>query len=122
MNKSYLEESFVLMLKHYGLPLPDEHEYRFTPPRRWRFDLVWHTNMLAVEIEGVSWASTRHQRLDGFMNDCEKYERAMLDGWTVYRVPGPWIAKRVKDRLGNYYVKHIWREQLVDSMRVMLLS
>jgi hypothetical protein len=39
----------VGQLRMAGLPDPVE-EYRFAPPRRWRFDLAWPERMLAVEV------------------------------------------------------------------------
>ena len=34
-----------------------------------------------------------HQTVKGVLQDAEKYEAALLAGWRVYRVPGPWIAE-----------------------------
>ena len=61
-------------------------EYRFHESRKWRFDFAWPDQMLAVEIEGLTHDGGRHQRIAGFIADLEKYEQAMIDGWTVYRV------------------------------------
>ena len=60
-------------------------EYRFSDRRKWRFDFAWPELLLAVEVEGITHDAGRHQRKDGFEKDLEKYEAAMLDGWTVYR-------------------------------------
>lgn len=60
-------------------------EHRFSPPRRWRFDFAWVDKRFAVEVEGITFGHGRHQRKQGFENDLEKYEAAMLQGWTVYR-------------------------------------
>ena len=73
-----------------SLPEP-EREYRFHPTRRWRFDLAYPDLKLAFECEGGIWVSGRHVRGQGFVSDCEKYNEAALMGWTVYRLPGPWI-------------------------------
>ena len=67
-----------------GLPA-SEREYTFAPPRRWRFDFAWPQHKLAVEIEGGSWTLGRHTRGEGFRNDCEKYNEAVLLGWSVLR-------------------------------------
>ena len=68
-----------------GLPVP-EAEFRFAPPRRWRFDLVFHPQRLAVEIEGAIWQGGRHTRGAGFEKDAEKYAEALIRGWRVLRV------------------------------------
>ena len=68
-----------------GLP-PGRPEYRFAPPRRWRFDRAWPEHMVAVEVEGVTGGlGGRHQRRDGFERDCEKYNAAALAGWVLLR-------------------------------------
>jgi very-short-patch-repair endonuclease len=67
-----------------GLVAPLE-EYRFAPPRRWRFDLAWPDRRIAVEMEGGTWNGGRHVRGRGYEADCEKYNAAALHGWTVLR-------------------------------------
>jgi very-short-patch-repair endonuclease len=61
-------------------------EHRFHPTRKWRFDFAWPANRLACEVEGGVFANGRHTRGKGFTNDCEKYNEAAADGWTVIRV------------------------------------
>ena len=61
-------------------------EYRFDAERRWRFDFAWPDLLFAVEVEGITYDGGRHQRVEGFENDLDKYQSAMLQGWTVYRV------------------------------------
>ena len=68
-----------------GIPVPVP-EYRFAPPRRWRFDYAWLTPQVALEVEGGAFTQGRHTRADGFIADMEKYNRAVLDGWRVFRV------------------------------------
>ena len=67
-----------------NLPQP-EREYRFAPPRRWRFDFAFVDLMLAVEVEGGTWVSGRHNRGAGFERDCIKYNTAVNMGWRVLR-------------------------------------
>lgn len=41
--------------------------------------------MLAVELEGGTWANGRHTRGSGYAEDCDKYNQAALLGWRVLR-------------------------------------
>lgn len=75
----------LLQIRAAGLPLPVE-EFRFHPTRRWRFDLCWQNQKLAVEIEGGTWSHGRHVRGKGFQLDCIKYAEALCLGWRVLRV------------------------------------
>jgi hypothetical protein len=58
----------------------------------WRFDMAWPAFNFAVEIEGVTPQGGRHQRIQGFKNDIEKYHAAMDLGWNVYRTTGHMIS------------------------------
>lgn len=84
MGKSKGEEVFYSQIVHVSLPLPDR-EYKFAPPRKWRFDFAWPLRKLAVEIEGGVYSGGRHTRPTGFVNDMEKYNAAASQGWTVMR-------------------------------------
>ena len=68
----------------YGIETP-EKEYRFAPPRRFRFDFSWPKKKIAVEIEGGVWTHGRHTRGSGFLSDMEKYNLAGASGWRVFR-------------------------------------
>ena len=89
---SYLEDSFQKWLDQTDFPTVHEvkREFEFAPPRKWRFDFAFTCCHVAVEIEGGLYKGGRHQTLEGFLADSEKYEAALVHGWTVYRVPGPW--------------------------------
>jgi very-short-patch-repair endonuclease len=82
--QSRLEETLSLHLRAAGLPDP-EREYRFAPPRRWRFDFCWPDQRLAVEVEGGIYSGGRHVRGSGFEKDAEKYNAATIAGWRVLR-------------------------------------
>ena len=110
-NQSDLEAAFALWLRQNPeIPEPTP-EYVFAPPRKWRFDFAWPEHKFAVEVEGLIYGPGRHQSIEGFAKDGEKYEAAMLLGWTVYRVPGPWIMS------GDRYV---WRPQVMSAIRIKL--
>lgn len=81
---------FPLLCQAFGLPAPAP-EFRFAPPRRWRFDWSWapDTAAVALEVEGGAWTGGRHTRGAGFLKDMEKYNEAQVRGWTVLRcTPG----------------------------------
>ena len=113
MAESYLETSFALMLKHHGIG-GYVTQYRFAPPRLWRFDFAWRCEFVAVEIEGVGRADggeSGHRTREGFLKDAEKHEAALVQGWRLYRVPGPWIATAAR---------HVWRPEVIDTLQALL--
>lgn len=71
-------------LKSAGINAPVV-ELRFHPVRRWRFDLAWPADKLAVEIDGGIWTAGRHTRGAGMEGDNEKINSAILLGWRVLR-------------------------------------
>lgn len=92
-------------IKALRLPVP-EREFRFAPPRRWRFDFSWAAHALALEVEGGTFSVGRHTRGTGYEKDCEKYAEALVRGWRVLRVTGSMVqdgrAVRYLERLmGN---------------------
>lgn len=87
---SELEELFAFQLRAARVEAP-EREYRFSPPRRWRFDFAWSTRRLALEIDGGTWSGGRHNRPRGYEADCEKANEALLLGWRVLRVTGAMV-------------------------------
>lgn len=82
-------------------------EYYFARPRRWRFDLVFEKQLVAIEVEGGGWVNGRHVRGSGFARDLRKYAEAAARGWIVLRVDGGMI----EDNSAVEYVKRIlaWR-------------
>lgn len=61
-------------------------EYRFHPTRKWRFDYALPAFMIALEVEGGVWTGGRHTSAKGFLGDIEKYNKAALMGWRLFRV------------------------------------
>lgn len=82
-QKKYKDLSETFMKLWAGrLPIPTR-EYVFHPIRRWRFDVAWPDLKLAVELHGAVFASGRHTRGIGMINDCEKNNSAQLLGWNI---------------------------------------
>lgn len=82
---SDLETELDFQIRSYKLPAATR-EHRFDPVRRWRFDFSWPDKKIALEIEGGIWVRGGHSRGKGFISDCDKYNKATLDGWRVFRV------------------------------------
>ena len=87
MTSSDLETTLVYQLRVTKLPAP-EREFRFAPPRRFRFDFAWPDRMLAVEVDGGTWSGGRHTRGSGFARDAEKFNIAAMAGWCVLHFTG----------------------------------
>ena len=114
MGKNHLEAAFVTWLRQSeNRDLPAcVREYQFHPTRLWRLDFAWPDHKVAVEIDGLVYDGRGgHQTVAGVLGDCEKYEAALLAGWRLYRVPGPWISE------GDRW---IWRVEVMDTLRALL--
>ncbi len=70
--------------KAQSLPVP-EPEFWFWPGRRFRFDYAWPSLKVALEIEGGTYKFGRHNRPEGYEDDCRKYSEASLRGWLLVR-------------------------------------
>lgn len=102
--RSQLEELAAIVFADAGLVF--EREFRFAPPRRWRFDFADPEAKLGIEVEGGMWVIGRHQQPEGFEKDMEKYNAAVLAGWRVLRFTGKMVTdgyavKTIKEALGE---------------------
>lgn len=68
-----------------GLPEP-EAEYRFAPPRRWRFDYCWPQHGLALEVQGAIFTHGRHTRGAALLKEHEKLNTAAAMGFRILYV------------------------------------
>ncbi len=90
LPKSQLQAVLENRLHRAGLT-GFSREYQFARPRRWRFDIAFVPQLVAVEIEGGGWVNGRHVRGSGFARDLIKYAEAAALGWIVLRVDGAMI-------------------------------
>mgnify|MGYP001618255159 CR=1 FL=1 len=106
LGKSKLEAILRNRLERSGLG-SFVTEYKFHPTRRWRLDVAFVSQKVAIECEGGGWAFGRHTRGKGFASDLRKYAEALALGWVVLRVDGAMI----EDNSAVEYVKRImiWR-------------
>ncbi len=72
-------------ISNTDLPTPVQ-EHKFHPTRKWRFDLAFLKEKLAVEVEGGIWIYGRHNRASTYFKDMEKYNNACLLGWYVLKL------------------------------------
>ncbi|AFY95480.1 hypothetical protein Cha6605_4561 [Chamaesiphon minutus PCC 6605] len=82
---SHLEQQFAdLWLSLY--PDIDLHsEYRFIPPRRYRWDFCHLKSKVAIEIQGGVWMQrSGHSGGTGLVKDYEKLCLAAALGWRVF--------------------------------------
>ena len=103
-KRSEGEVLFSHVLKELNVPAWEE-EYVFFDGRRFRFDFAWPPFLIAVEIEGGTYSMGRHTRGSGFAKDCEKYNLAALDGWSVYR----FTTGMVKDGSAQNFMKQVFQ-------------
>ena len=68
--------------KMQGLPKPT-FELRFHPVRRWRFDLAWEDQKVALEVQGGIWTNGRHSRGAAMLKEWEKLNTAAGMGWRI---------------------------------------
>jgi hypothetical protein len=62
-----------------------EKEYQFWNEKGWLAD--YRVGNVLIELEGGVWTGGRHVRPAGFIEDCMKYNKAQMLGYTVYRIP-----------------------------------
>lgn len=105
-NKSELEQALLQQIAMVGLPAP-KTEYRFHPSRKWRFDGAYPERKIAYEVEGGVWSKGRHTRGAGYIEDCVKYNEAVLLGWQLYRFTGSMID----DGMAVQYLEYALRKQ-----------
>lgn len=83
MNQSELEAKF---LYYWNILRPDfdiTAEYRFDKLRRWRFDYAIPLLKIAIELQGGIWNNGKHSRGIGYINDCDKHNAAIEQGWLI---------------------------------------
>lgn len=77
-----MKDFFARVCVAAGLPEP-EAEYRFAPPRKWRFDFAWPHHKLALEVQGAIFTQGRHTRGAALLKEHEKLNAAAALGYRV---------------------------------------
>jgi very-short-patch-repair endonuclease len=89
LNRSPLEVLMAFQMDRAGLTYTSE--YRFHETRKWRVDFAFLMPKVAIEIEGGTWVSGRHNRGAGMHGDMEKYNELTLAGWRLLRFTGDMV-------------------------------
>ncbi len=99
---------FRLMNDNPSIPDPVE-EYKFHPKRRWRIDICWPEQKLALEIEGGTFQSRGGHRgsISGYLKDMEKYNNLALEGFFLLRfTPQEMESCEAYDIIREWFRKH----------------
>ena len=98
---SHLEQQFAdLWVSLY--PHIDLHsEYRFSPPRRYRWDFAHPETKVAIEINGQIWHKGGHSSGKGLLRDYEKMNLAASQGWRVFVLAGEMITEQWLGSIAN---------------------
>lgn len=91
MKKGYeavkkAEDNYFIQWIKSELDLDFVQELKFHPVRKWRFDYACERYKIAIEVEGGVFTQGRHSRGAGMVNDMEKYNTAVVNGWILLRV------------------------------------
>jgi very-short-patch-repair endonuclease len=101
-KRAVLELRFAWLWVHVikGPIITSEH--KFHPTRKWRFDFAHLPTKTAIEIEGGIYSQGRHQRIQGFKDDAEKYFEAGLLGWRVFRLSSNMVTAKDLERIAAF--------------------
>ena len=116
-NPSYLENAFELWVRQSGLASGGT-EGISSLNLAGSGALISRGRLRKSPLKSTGCAMMARQatrRSRACLNDAEKYEAALLQGWRVYRVPGPWIAEAKGDD-----VRLIWRTEVMDTLKTLL--
>ena len=82
-----LAEILAAQLRAVGLG-HFQREQKFHPTRKWRIDIAFTADLLAIECDGFAAGGKagRHQRVGGIRQDNEKYAELAVAGWRLIRV------------------------------------
>lgn len=78
-----------------GMGFRPEREVMIVPGRRWRFDLAFPLQRVAVEVHGATYRGGRHVTGAGFGKDRQKMNAAQLHGWIVLEYTTEDLRKRL---------------------------
>lgn len=82
-RSSYNPKVVILYFREVGIRYP-VFEFQFHPVRKWRFDMAWWPEMVALEVQGGTWRKGGGaHRGTGAERDYEKFTEAACLGWRI---------------------------------------
>jgi hypothetical protein len=78
-------ELLLQEMKRLGMISGFVSELKFDEFRRYRFDWAIPDLKIAIEYEGLNSEKSRHTTKKGYTGDCEKYNKATIQGWKILR-------------------------------------
>lgn len=90
--RSHLEQQFADLWLSLYPHIDLHHEYKFSPPRRYRWDFCHPETKVAIEINGQIWRKGGHSSGTGLLRDYEKLNLAASQGWRVFQLAGEMIT------------------------------
>jgi very-short-patch-repair endonuclease len=82
-------------------------EYRFHSTRQWRADYAHIESLTIIEIDGGVWSGGRHNRGQGYIDDCRKLNAAAALNWTVFRIATGMVSVDDVEPIINHINKRI---------------
>ena len=82
-------------------------EYRFAPPRKFRFDYAWIDAKVALEIEGGIWmkGGSGHSHPMWILRDMKKGNLAASLGWKIFR----FTTKEFRDGTAHTFMQAVFK-------------
>jgi very-short-patch-repair endonuclease len=91
---SYLENQFASLWLYYYPKIDLHQEYRFAPPRRYRWDFCHPESKVAIEIQGgIFMKKSGHNTGSGVTKDYKKACLAAAKGWKIFYLSSSMITE-----------------------------
>lgn len=96
-EKAELSLFLTAFCKNANIELLAEH--KFCATRKFRFDWALPQYKIAIEYEGLHNAKSGHLTIQGYKDNCEKYNLAVKEGWRLLRYHADSYKKVIADLL-----------------------
>lgn len=87
-------------------------EYKFCEGRRFKFDIAFPEQKIAVEYEGIFSDKSGHTTLGGYIKDCVKYRMAVMQGWMVLRYTSNCVSGPNGEFIPAYDVRELINKRI----------